>query len=596
MNNFIMDQTLVNVAVQGPMGPIAGRTQEDAEALDFGAMLQQLRTADGADAPTAPRAASKEDAEPETPTKRITDERYAIAMALMFQPRPEVRCEAPEAETPEVAVPVMTVQSIDTPEIVPEAKPETPETRLIDVEAPVFERRVVTHPQEAPQVELETPHAEAKAPQVSIEARGAGTEAPARTAETIRVEAQAPQTGSGAARELPQTRTIETKMPEARIVETEAPQATVETPAAFEARIAETPEFEAAEAAAQPIVTEATVARETPELVIETAQTPEAKQAAIELRPPTARLEASKTVETRNFPERVAEQVGEDAPELMSEAEPAEEPTPELMSGAEPAEESTPESQSEAPAETKGGAKPESRTEPRVDSRNEAPTEAKTETVEKPRPVKAEQPEPHMQRAENEAPRTAKAAVRTEDETEPKQTAEAPETPVFTRVEAAPVKVAESTSPIPLEAEDGARQLGEMIGDTLIYRIDKDRIEIKLAPETLGKLTVELARGTDGTLSVVLHAENERTAAILDKNMDGLRTALMSNTGREVEVQVQRGESSQQQFLNPDGQNRQGREQQQQQQQHGRNAYRRHEAQEFLQQLRLGLVSVSGAD
>lgn len=632
MNNFIMDQMLVNVAMQGPMAPIAGRTREDAEALDFDTMLQQLRTVDGAEALTAPRAASKEDAEPETPTEEtlITDEQYALAMALMFQPRPEVRYVAPEAETVEETVPARTVETIDAPEISSEAKteaqgiqPVAAEVPKTAAEAPAFEHRTATRPQESPKAEPEMPE---RTLEVPFEARGAEAEAPAQTSGTLRVEARAPQvaietpeTGPSAAADLPRTievRTTETNALEEPVVETEAPQAAAEMPVTFTAQFAEAPKFETAESVAQPVVSQTAVARETPELVIEAAETPDAKETTAGPKIPTTQVEAPvedtvietpeapRTAEAQNLPMQIAEQTDADAPERMTE-------TAVIPTGndAEPAEEPEAESQSKAPAEIKSDAQPQIHTEPRgenrVESRSEAPTEAKTETAGRPEPLKAGQPEERMPQAETETPRTertaettrtAKPAARTGDETEPKQTAEVPGTPVFTRIGTVPVKTAEVQHPIPLEAEDGVEQLGETIGDTLIYRIDEDHIEIKLAPETLGKLTVELERGTDGTLSIVLHAENERTNEILSKNMDGLRSALMSNTGREVQVQVQRSENSQQQFLDPNGENRQGREQQQQQQQHGRNAYRRHEAQEFLQQLRLGLVSVTGTD
>ena len=123
----------------------------------------------------------------------------------------------------------------------------------------------------------------------------------------------------------------------------------------------------------------------------------------------------------------------------------------------------------------------------------------------------------------------------------------------------------------------------------MVNSADANRVEVTLTPENLGKLTVEISRSTDGTLSVVVHTSNERAANLLEKGIDGLRQAMAASAERGVQIQVRGSEESQQQFLNPDGQNEQNR--QQQQQQNGR----RHEqqrAQDFLQQLRLGLVDV----
>ncbi|MBE6909700.1 MAG: flagellar hook-length control protein FliK [Ruminococcaceae bacterium] len=124
----------------------------------------------------------------------------------------------------------------------------------------------------------------------------------------------------------------------------------------------------------------------------------------------------------------------------------------------------------------------------------------------------------------------------------------------------------------------------------IVNSADANRIEVTLTPEHLGKLTVEVTRGTDGTLSVVLHTTSERAANLLEKGVDGLRQALAPSNRGDVEVQVRPSEESQQQFLNPDGQN--GQEQRQQQQQ-GRRREQQN-AQDFLQQLRLGLVDVDG--
>lgn len=159
--------------------------------------------------------------------------------------------------------------------------------------------------------------------------------------------------------------------------------------------------------------------------------------------------------------------------------------------------------------------------------------------------------------------------------------------PLFARVDAPVVKVAEVSHPIPLEAEGGVEQLGEELGGMLVNSADVNRVEVTLTPEHLGKLTIEISRGENGALSVVLHASSERAANLLERGAGSLQSMLAANARSDVQVEVRPAGESQQQFLNPDGQNGQ-EQQQQQQQQNGRRDQQ--SAQDFLQQLRLGLV------
>lgn len=116
-----------------------------------------------------------------------------------------------------------------------------------------------------------------------------------------------------------------------------------------------------------------------------------------------------------------------------------------------------------------------------------------------------------------------------------------------------------------------------------------EKVEIRLMPENLGKLTIEMTRDNSGALQVVLHASNSRAAGLLNEHLDGLRTALQGYSQQEVRVEVQRGEESQQQqaFQNadPDGRGQRHQRQQQEQEQH------QEQGGDFLQKLRLGLFS-----
>lgn len=160
------------------------------------------------------------------------------------------------------------------------------------------------------------------------------------------------------------------------------------------------------------------------------------------------------------------------------------------------------------------------------------------------------------------------------------------ETPVFQEVREIPVKVgeapmAEETPEMPVEEQIGPK-LAEALktGDT--------RVEIQLAPESLGKVTVEVTLREDGTLHVALHAENSQTRGLLERSADNLMAMLGRDARQEVQVEVPRQQESQQQNFYDQ---QQGHERQQQQQQ------RRQERQggeDFLHQLRLGLVPGDG--
>ena len=233
--------------------------------------------------------------------------------------------------------------------------------------------------------------------------------------------------------------------------------------------------------------------------------------------------------------------------------------------------------------------------ETKADAPQTAPREAREVEVEDAAPRQTEsaprtdaEDAPRANRAENSAqrPERADADETVEIRTEDAQAAQ--EAPLFERVDTAVVKVAEASRSIPLEAEDGVEQLGEELGGIVVSGADANRVEITLTPEHLGKLTVEISRGENGALSIVLHASTERAANLLERGVNGLQSLLAANARNDVQVEVRPAEESQQQFLNPNDQNGQGQEQQQQQQ-NGRRQEQQ-SAQDFLQQLRLGLV------
>ena len=303
---------------------------------------------------------------------------------------------------------------------------------------------------------------------------------------------------------------------------------------------------------------QAETAAAAPEHAVETVQAVDA-EASVEL------------PETPVGTEVPAEQIAEAVPETAETTVETTEVPQRRQADAVPAE------TRQQPAEARREAveTPEARPEQRAQQAETRDTAAE--------PVRAEQ------RIEAVRPvRSENTGSETEDEADAAQLAQ--ETPLFENIEAPVIKVAEATRPIPLEAENGVEQLGNEIDNIVVNSVDTNRIEITLTPENLGKLTVEITRGTDGTLNIVLHATTECAANLLEKGADSLRQALAANSGREAQIEVRGSSETQQQFHNPYGRNDQERQQQQQQQ--NRRRTEQHSAQDFLQQLRLGLVDV----
>ncbi len=163
-------------------------------------------------------------------------------------------------------------------------------------------------------------------------------------------------------------------------------------------------------------------------------------------------------------------------------------------------------------------------------------------------------------------------------------------TPLFEDVKATPVKVAEPMrETVELEAPDAKIQLSEHL--TAAIDLSQNKVELTLTPESLGKLTVEISRGENGTLSIVLSAANPKAAALLERHAGGLQELLAANTRTEVRVEVQESQESPRQFLNPDGN---PNERQQSQQHREGKARKETDSTDFLQRLRLGLTDLSG--
>lgn len=159
------------------------------------------------------------------------------------------------------------------------------------------------------------------------------------------------------------------------------------------------------------------------------------------------------------------------------------------------------------------------------------------------------------------------------------------ETPVFEDVKAVPVKVGEAP-----RAEKAEQPVEDQIAPKVRQALQngETRVELQLTPENLGKITVEMTQGKDGGLVVQLHAENRETQSLLNRSSTNLAELLGRETQQEVRVEVPRQEESQRQELYEQQQEQHRRQQQEQRRK------RETGGEDFLQQLRLGLIPLDG--
>lgn len=164
---------------------------------------------------------------------------------------------------------------------------------------------------------------------------------------------------------------------------------------------------------------------------------------------------------------------------------------------------------------------------------------------------------------------------------------------LFHDVEAAPVKVGEVYDAPETEQPNVAQQIDTGLAQAL--QKGDSLVRIQLNPEHLGSVTIEITQSAEGIIRVALSARSSETRGLLERHAGELQGLLTSRTQQGVEVDVQRQAESQQ------GQN------QQHQSYDGRNGHaqdgqeerrRQHQeqpgSQDFIQQMRLGLITQDG--
>ena len=161
---------------------------------------------------------------------------------------------------------------------------------------------------------------------------------------------------------------------------------------------------------------------------------------------------------------------------------------------------------------------------------------------------------------------------------------------IFHDVEAAPVKVGEAYGVQQVDEPDVVKQVDAQIGQAL--QDGESLVRIQLTPENLGSVTVEISQSADGILHVALNARSSETRSLLERHAGDLQGLLNSRNQQEVQVEVQRQSESQQ---NQNQQNYDGHNGHAHDGQERRQSRREHtSSQDFMQQLRLGLIPADG--
>ncbi len=161
---------------------------------------------------------------------------------------------------------------------------------------------------------------------------------------------------------------------------------------------------------------------------------------------------------------------------------------------------------------------------------------------------------------------------------------------LFRDVEAAPVKVGETYDAQQTQEPDVAKQIDAQLAQAL--QKGESVVRIQLTPERLGTVTVEISQNAGGIMHVALSAHSAETRGLLERHAGDLQ-GMLSSRGQEVQVDVQRQQESQQNQNQQHQQNYDGRNGHAQDGQERRRQHREHTStQDFMQQLRLGLIPV----
>ncbi len=216
-----------------------------------------------------------------------------------------------------------------------------------------------------------------------------------------------------------------------------------------------------------------------------------------------------------------------------------------------------------------------------MEQKQEAPAEPAAPELKEAAPQKNELGDVTAKQSRDDQGAVEQVKVERTEEKLPEDAPEGVETKVFTKVETAPIKVSEAAEE-PAQPKSVEEQVTHGLKEALTK--GETKVELQLTPEHLGKITIELIKQENGALHVALHAENSHTKALLERDLPNMQNLLSRDTQQDVLVEVHSQQEAQQKefYDGHQHQNRQQQEEQHHQQKSGG---------DFLNQLRLGLVS-----
>ena len=153
---------------------------------------------------------------------------------------------------------------------------------------------------------------------------------------------------------------------------------------------------------------------------------------------------------------------------------------------------------------------------------------------------------------------------------------------LFKETESLPVKVGDTVT-VNAESTEFDVQMADTLTDAVETGLQK--VELKLTPEHLGTVTVELTRGQDGVLQIVMRTENHNTLKLLSEHSHTL-SALLQGNGQKSEVRVDVPQTQDSQQLWQEHEQEKG---QQQHQNSRQQEQKQSSSEDFFHQLRLGL-------
>ncbi|SHJ30599.1 flagellar hook-length control protein FliK [Parasporobacterium paucivorans] len=150
--------------------------------------------------------------------------------------------------------------------------------------------------------------------------------------------------------------------------------------------------------------------------------------------------------------------------------------------------------------------------------------------------------------------------------------------------QAQPIKIEELKQPIPAKGSDP-------IIDTIVEKITgmEKAFEIQMYPENLGKVSIKVSYGQDGT-NISIVCEDKKTMELLVQNAKDIGGIIEQNLGTPTTIFVEKGNDPN--YLDQEGrhQGQRGRHPEPD----SKKEQEKENTMDFLQQLRLGLITGSG--